>query len=89
VLTVTRYSDEDDAVRLANESSFGLGGSVWTADAKHGLEIARRGRTGTIGINKYTGDPGGPCGGAKGGGIGRESGPDGLHSYQQLKSIYL
>jgi len=60
VLTVTRYSDEDDAVRLANESSFGLGGSVWTADAKHGLEIARRGRTGTIGIYTYPGDPGGP-----------------------------
>lgn len=89
VLTVTRYVDEDDAVRLANESSFCLGGSVWTADAERGLAVARRVRTGTIGINKYTGDPGGPCGGVKASGIGREGGPEGLHSYQQLKSIYL
>jgi len=89
VLTVTRYSDEDDAVRIANESDFGLGGSVWTADTEHGLDVARRVHTGTIGINKYTGDPGGPCGGVKASGIGREGGPEGLHSYQQLKSIYL
>lgn len=88
VLTVTSYQDEADAVRLANESDFGLGGSVWTSDPDHGLEIARRVQTGTIGINHYTGDPGTPCGGVKASGIGREGGPEGLLSFQQLKSIY-
>jgi len=88
VLTVTRYEDENDAVRIANESDFGLGGSVWTADPEHGLDIARRVHTGTIGINNYNCDLAVPFGGVKASGVGREGGPEGLHSYQQLKSIY-
>ena len=53
VLTVLRYTDEDDAVRIANDSDYGLAGSVWTADIAHGLEIAASVRTGTYGINMY------------------------------------
>ncbi len=88
VLVVTPYEDERDAVRIANDSDFGLGGSVWTRDAEHGLEVARQVRTGSIGINQYMTDPIAPFGGVKGSGLGRELGPEGLANYQQLKSIY-
>jgi acyl-CoA reductase-like NAD-dependent aldehyde dehydrogenase len=88
VLVVTKYEDERDAVRLANDSEYGLGGSVWTRDADHGLEIARQVRTGSFGINRYLTDPIAPFGGVKSSGIGRELGPEALANYQQLKSIY-
>ncbi|MTD58917.1 aldehyde dehydrogenase [Amycolatopsis pithecellobii] len=88
VLVITPYEDEDDAIRLANDSDFGLGGSVWTQDTDHGLQIARQVRTGSFGINHYMSDPIAPFGGVKASGIGREFGPEGLASYQQLKSIY-
>jgi aldehyde dehydrogenase (NAD+) len=88
VLSVISYSDEDDAVRIANDSDYGLGGSVWTSDPERGKAVARRVRTGTIGINRYLPDPGAPFGGVKASGIGRELGPDAISAYQQLKSIY-
>ncbi len=72
VLTVLRYRDEDDAVRIANETDYGLAGSVWTADIQHGLDVAAAVRTGTYGINMYTLDIGAPFGGFKQSGIGRE-----------------
>lgn len=82
------FDDDADAVRIANDSDFGLGGTVWTADPDRGLDIACRVRTGTIGFNRYLPDPAAPFGGIKDSGIGRELGPEGLASYQQLKSIY-
>jgi aldehyde dehydrogenase (NAD+) len=88
VLSVIAYSDEDDAVRIANDSDYGLGGSVWTSDPERGKAVARRVRTGTIGINRYLPDPGAPFGGVKASGIGRELGPGAVAAYQQLKSIY-
>jgi aldehyde dehydrogenase (NAD+) len=88
VLSVIAYGDVDDAIRIANDSDYGLGGSVWTTDTERGKDVARRVRTGTIGINKYLPDPGAPFGGVKASGIGRELGPDAIHAYQQLKSIY-
>jgi aldehyde dehydrogenase (NAD+) len=88
VLSVIPYHDEDDAIRIANDSDYGLGGSVWTADAERGKDVARRVRTGTIGINGYLPDPGAPFGGVKASGIGRELGPDAITAYQQYKSIY-
>ncbi len=88
VLTVTAYEDEADAVRIANDSEYGLGGSVWTSDDERGLAVARRVRTGTIGLNHYQVDPVAPFGGVKSSGIGREFGPEALQGYQQLKSIY-
>ncbi|MFD4640157.1 aldehyde dehydrogenase [Lentzea sp. NPDC058436] len=89
VLSVVAYDDVDDAVRIANDSEYGLGGSVWTDDEERGLQVARRIRTGTIGINHYTVDPASPFGGVKASGMGREFGPEALLNYQQLKSIYL
>ncbi len=87
VLTVLRYTDEDDAVRIANDSEYGLAGSVWTADTAHGLEIAANVRTGTYGINMYMLDISSPFGGFKQSGIGREFGPEGLDEYVELQSV--
>ncbi|MFF9040570.1 aldehyde dehydrogenase [Streptomyces sp. NPDC014892] len=88
VLAVIPYTDEDHAVRLANDSRYGLAGSIWTADPEHGRTVARRMRTGTVGINGYAPDVAAPFGGIKDSGLGRELGPEGLTAYQNLKSIY-
>jgi len=87
VLAVIPYDDADDAVRIANDSEYGLAGSVWTADADLGLDIARRVRAGTYGVNQYTMDFVAPFGGFKGSGIGREFGKEGIDHYVELKSI--
>jgi len=89
VLSVIPYADDDEAVRIANASDYGLGGSVWTADPERGERVARRIETGTIGINGYIVEVNAPFGGVKASGIGRELGPESLASYQQLQSIYL
>jgi acyl-CoA reductase-like NAD-dependent aldehyde dehydrogenase len=88
VLSVIPYGDEDDAVRLANDSDYGLSGSVWTADDKRGLAIASRVRTGSFGVNQpYSMDPAAPFGGVKASGIGRELGREGLEGYLDVKAI--
>lgn len=89
VLVVIPYDDDDDAVRTANDSEYGLGGTVWTSDPERGAAVARRVRTGAIGVNGFTLDPGAPFGGVKTSGLGRELGPEGLTAYTELKSIYL
>jgi aldehyde dehydrogenase (NAD+) len=88
VITVIPFDDDDDAVRIANDSDYGLGGSVWSNDEDRALAVARRVRTGTVGLNYYDIDLGAPFGGMKASGIGRELGPEGLASYLEFKSIY-
>jgi betaine-aldehyde dehydrogenase len=87
VLALIAYEDEDDAVRIANDSSYGLGGSVWSTDVEHATQVARRIRTGSCGVNMYTLDPNTPFGGYKSSGVGRELGPEGLTAYLEYKSI--
>jgi acyl-CoA reductase-like NAD-dependent aldehyde dehydrogenase len=88
VLTVIPYADEDDAVRIANDSDYGLAGSVWTNDIDRGIAVAERVRTGTFGVNQgYTMDPFAPFGGVKGSGYGRELGREGIDGYTDTKSI--
>jgi aldehyde dehydrogenase (NAD+) len=89
VLTITPYSDQEDALRLANDCDTGLAGTVWTTDPERGLDLARRVQTGTIGVNGYLVDLSAPFGSVKNSGIGREMGSEGLANYQHLKSIYL
>ena len=88
VLSIIEYTDEDDAVRIANESDYGLGGSVWTQDPDRARRVARRVRTGTVGLNGYLPDPAGPWGGVKSSGLGRELGPGAIAAYQNLKTLY-
>jgi len=74
VLAVLPYDDIDHAVSLANDSDYGLGGTVWTRDVARGLEVARRVEAGAVGVNFFDLDLGAPFGGVKGSGLGRELG---------------
>jgi aldehyde dehydrogenase (NAD+) len=89
VLAVIPYGNEDEAVALANDSEYGLGGTVWTADVERGIALADRIETGTVGVNHYALDFGAPFGGVKASGLGRELGPEGLGPYLQTRSVYL
>ncbi len=89
VLSVIPYEDENQAVAIANDSEYGLGGTVWSSDPDRGTAVARRIQSGTVGVNGYQNDPTAPFGGIKSSGLGRELGPEGLASYQYVKSIYL
>lgn len=89
VLSLIPYSDEQEAVQIANDSVYGLGGTVWSSDPERAAAIARRVRSGTIGVNHYVNDPVAPFGGIKQSGLGRELGPEGLNPFQVHKTIYL
>ncbi|MGW5731576.1 MULTISPECIES: aldehyde dehydrogenase [Streptomyces] len=87
VLVVIAYDEEDDAVRIANDSQYGLSGGVWSSDEDHALAVARRVRTGTVTVNGAPIGFDGPFGGFKASGIGREYGAVGLGTYTEYKTI--
>jgi acyl-CoA reductase-like NAD-dependent aldehyde dehydrogenase len=88
VLSVIPYGDDDEAVKIADDSDYGLSGSVWTADVGRGLAVARQVRTGSFGVNQpYSMDPAAPFGGMKASGFGRELGREGLDGYVETKAI--
>ncbi|ORA82426.1 aldehyde dehydrogenase [Mycobacterium malmoense] len=89
VLSIIGYDTEEDAIKIANDSEYGLAGSVWTTNVPRGIEISEKIRTGTYAINWYAFDPCCPFGGYKNSGIGRENGPEGVEHFTQQKSVLM
>ncbi len=88
VLVVIPFDDDADAARIANDSRFGLGGSIFSSDDVRALALAEKIDTGSIGINFFGSNHAAPFGGWKDSGMGVEYGPEGLHAYLRLKSIH-
>jgi acyl-CoA reductase-like NAD-dependent aldehyde dehydrogenase len=90
VLSFIAYDGDDDAVRIANDSNYGLAGGVWSADPARALAVAKRIRTGSIAVNNaFPPFPLVPFGGFKESGLGRELGPEGLAGFLEPRSIGL
>jgi aldehyde dehydrogenase (NAD+) len=89
VLAILPYEDEDEAIRIANDSIYGLAGGVWSQDAAHAQRVARRIRTGQVEINGAAFNPLAPFGGYKQSGHGRELGKFGLEEFLEVKAIQL
>jgi aldehyde dehydrogenase (NAD+) len=89
VLCIIPYDTEEDAIRIANDSAYGLAGGVWSADAERAKRVARRIRTGQIDINGGSFNPLAPFGGYKQSGRGREYGKWGLEEFLEIKSMQL
>jgi betaine-aldehyde dehydrogenase len=87
VLAVIGYDDVDDAVAIANDSEYGLSGSVWSADVERATAIANRMQTGTVSVNGFMIEFCAPFGGFKNSGLGRELGPEGLAHYLEYKTV--
>ena len=87
VLSIIAYDTEDDAVRIANDSVYGLGGGVWSGDPEHAGAVARRMRTGQVAINGGGFNPLAPFGGYKQSGHGREWGPFGFEEFLEVKAL--
>ena len=89
VLSIIPYEDEEDAVRIANDTAYGLSGGVWSADAERAKKVARRIRTGQIEVNGGAFNPNAPFGGYKQSGYGREYGQHGFEEFLEIKSMQL
>ncbi|WP_327009407.1 aldehyde dehydrogenase family protein [Dactylosporangium sp. NBC_01737] len=89
VLSIIRYRDEDDAVRIANGTPYGLAGSVWSGSQEHALAVARRMRTGQVDVNGGSFNPLAPFGGIGDSGYGRELGVHGYEEFTSVKAIQL
>jgi succinate-semialdehyde dehydrogenase / glutarate-semialdehyde dehydrogenase len=90
VASVIRARDDEDALNIANDSRYGLGGSIWTTDIQHGESLARRVQAGSVFVNGMVkSDPRLPFGGIKASGYGRELSYHGLHEFLNTKTIWI
>jgi betaine-aldehyde dehydrogenase len=90
VICIEKFFDDDEAIQLANQSIYGLGGAVWSKDDERAMQVAKRLRTGTVWINEYhLINEKAPFGGYKQSGIGREFGLMGLKEYTEAKHVHL
>jgi len=89
VASVLRYDTVDQAIAIANDSDYGLHGAVFTADPQRAAEVARRVRTGTFSVNAFVYNTEAPFGGVKNSGVGRDTGPEAVRAYYELKTINL
>jgi acyl-CoA reductase-like NAD-dependent aldehyde dehydrogenase len=87
VVAVIPHDGEDDAVAIANDSDYGLSGSVWGADPEHAKAVARRINSGNVAVNQHRIDLGGPFAGVKHSGLGREYGLEGIDAYVDVQAI--
>jgi len=87
VLSVLPYDTDEEVIRIANDTIYGLAGAVWSGDPERAMRVARRMRTGQVDVNGGKFNPLAPFGGYKQSGIGREMGLYGLEEYLQVKSI--
>ncbi|HVK21682.1 MAG TPA: aldehyde dehydrogenase family protein [Actinokineospora sp.] len=89
VLAVVPFGDEDEAVRLANATEYGLGAGIYTTDGRRAFRVARALRAGTVGVNGFQVEPHLPFGGFKQSGIGREGGRSAFEAYTELKTVLM
>jgi betaine-aldehyde dehydrogenase len=89
VVAVMPYADEAEAIRIANDTEYGLAGSIWTNDLDRGIELSRHVEAGIVAINSFGARLCAPFGGVKSSGIGYELGPEGMYSYMRYNSVSL
>jgi NAD-dependent aldehyde dehydrogenases len=89
VLSVIPFDGEQEAVRLANDTDYGLAATVWTSDVRRAMRMTKAIKAGTVGVNGYQLEPNSPFGGFRQSGLGREGGRAAIESYTELKTVLL